>query len=214
VQLLQDGQRFVQHFQVPIRLSALHVYYSALPFTPKDTVFYHTFSDQSQDTMQVLSGTDFSWTNCLEILEGHINQVMSVAFSPDGNKVVSGSSDRTLRIWDVFTGDEICAPLEGHSDIVMSVTFSPDGSKVVSGSSDMTVRIWDVFTGAQISVPLEGHSDTVMSVTISLDGSKIVSGSSDRTLCIWDIFTGDRIGAPLEGHSDIVMSVDVCGLLP
>ena len=73
--------------------------------------------------------------------------VRSVAFSPDGKQVVSGSNDETVRLWDAATGAAL-QTLEGHTDAVNSVAFSPDGKQVVSGSWDKTVRLWDVATGA------------------------------------------------------------------
>jgi len=76
-------------------------------------------------------------------LEGHSDYVTSVAFSPDGSRIVSGSEDNTIRLWDAETGDPIGNPLEGHSDYVTSVAFSPDGSRIVSGSDDNTIRLWD-----------------------------------------------------------------------
>jgi WD40 repeat protein len=123
VQLLWDGQRLVQQFHDPIRLSALQVYYSAVPFTPKGMILYHMFSEQLQDTVQGLSGAGWPLRNCLKILEEHSSEVLSVAFSPDGSKVVSGSADNTLHIWDVATGAQTSAPLECHSGRVSSVAF-------------------------------------------------------------------------------------------
>ncbi|OQV10217.1 WD domain-containing protein, partial [Cladophialophora immunda] len=73
--------------------------------------------------------------------------VNNVVFSPDGSRVASGSDDKTVRVWDVQTG-ECQHTLEGHSDWVRDVVFSPDGSRVVSGSDDNTVRVWDLQTGA------------------------------------------------------------------
>ena len=82
-----------------------------------------------------------------EALRGHELWVHSVAFSPDGTQIVSGSSDKTIRVWDVVTGQQVGEALRGHKDIVHSVAFSPDGTHIVSGSNDNTIRVWDVVMG-------------------------------------------------------------------
>jgi WD40 repeat protein len=79
-------------------------------------------------------------------MEGHSHTVTSVAFSPNGVHVVSGSRDATVLIWDATTGAEV-TKIEGHSNSVTSVAFSADGARFVSGSEDKTVRIWDARTG-------------------------------------------------------------------
>ena len=141
------------------------------------------------------------------IPSGHNDVVGSIAFSPDGKKIVSGSNDRTICIWDAQTGTPIGELLRGHTNSVSSVSFSPDGTKIVSGSTDNTIRIWDAQTGAQIGEPLTGHTDSVSSVSFSPDGAKIASGSSDSTIRIWDAQTGTPIGEPLTGHKDPVNCV-------
>ena len=98
-------------------------------------------------------------------LEGHANSVASVAFSPDAKSVVSGSVDRTVRLWDAAT-DAPLQTLEGHSHLVRSVAFSSDGKSVVSGSVDRTVRLWDVAMGAPLQT-LEGHANSVASVAFT-----------------------------------------------
>jgi WD40 repeat protein len=76
-------------------------------------------------------------------LTGHTDWVNSVAFSPDGRLLASGSSDRTIKLWDVATGREV-RTLSGHTDIVTSVAFSPDGRLLASGSDDKTIKLWDI----------------------------------------------------------------------
>ena len=131
------------------------------------------------------SGTEIDYTKfqCLQNLMGHSDWVESVAYSPDGTKIISGSDDKTVKIWDANTG-ECLKTLEGHSNYVNSVAYSPDGSKIISGSNDDTVKIWDANTG-QCLKTLEGHLDNVRSVAFSPDGTKIISGSDDKTVKIW-----------------------------
>ena len=88
-----------------------------------------------------LNAQDVTKFKCLKTLEGHIEAVWSVAYSPDGTKFISGSHDQTIKIWDANTG-ECLKTLEGHSSYVGSVAFSPDGTKIISGSLDNTVKIW------------------------------------------------------------------------
>jgi hypothetical protein len=140
-------------------------------------------------------------------LRGHEDQVWSVAFSPDGRRIVSGSVDQTLRLWDAQTGQPIGEPLLGHEKYVWSVALSPDGNRIVSGSGDNTLRLWDAQTGQPFGDPLLGHEDQVSSVAFSPDGNRIVSGSADKTLRLWDAQTGQPIGKPLRGHENLVSSV-------
>lgn len=133
----------------------------------------------------------------------------SVSFSADGKCIVSGSADKTIRIWDVDTGELVVGPLEGHTYSVRSVGFSPDGKYVVSGSDDKTIRIWNAKTGESICEPIYGHTHVVRSVSFSPDGEKVVSGSNDGTVRVWYVATAEPIGEPFRGHTDWVTSVGV-----
>ena len=80
------------------------------------------------------------------MLEGHQNWVRACTFAPDGRRLVSGSYDRTLRLWDVDSG-ECLRVLEGHEGWVKACAFAPDGRRIVSGSGDRTLRLWDADSG-------------------------------------------------------------------
>ncbi|KAG5733032.1 hypothetical protein E4T56_gene3575 [Termitomyces sp. T112] len=131
-------------------------------------------------------------------------EVMSVAFSPDGIHIVSGSWDNTIYVWDSSTGAELLH-LTGHTSDVNSVAYSPDGIHIVSGSMDNTIYVWDSSTGAEL-LHLIGHTECVNSVAFSPDGTHIASGSWDKTICVWDSSTGAEI-LQLSGHTGGVNSV-------
>ncbi|KAF8638957.1 hypothetical protein AX14_010146, partial [Amanita brunnescens Koide BX004] len=181
--LVYDGHRFAQYFANTIKEHPLLIYTTALPFTPKNTSIFKIF--YRRGLPKVICGVDEMWSPELIQLQGHDGSVNSVAFSPDGTKIVSGSGDKTIRVWDASTGVEILPPLQGHDDWIRSVAFSPDGTKIISGSDDKTIRVWDASTGIEILPPLRGHDAWIHSVTFLPDGSKIISGSSDKTIRVW-----------------------------
>ena len=143
--------------------------------------------------------------NSLKICDPRLNYtepVQSIAFSPDGLMIVSGS--HTVRLWEVGTG-RLLRTLSGHSSYVWSVAFSPDGQTVASGSADNTVKLWEVVTRKLIRT-LSGHSNSVNSIAFSPDGQMIASGSRDHTVKLWEVGTG-RLLRTLSGHSDSVNSI-------
>jgi WD40 repeat protein len=131
-------------------------------------------------------------------LTGHSNSVNSVAISPDGQILVSGSDDKTIKIWQLSTGEELRI-LTGHSESVNSVAISPDGQTLLSGSRDNTIKIWRLSTGEELRT-LTVHSDSVNFVAISPDGQILVSSSHtvvsdiyDNTIKIWQLSTGREL---------------------
>ncbi len=130
-------------------------------------------------------------------LRGHAGTVRSIAFSPDGTRLASGSSDGTAKLWDTASGQEV-ATLRGHMTRVRYLAFSPDGTSIALVSLDKTVRLWNPTT-LQERVPLRGHTDNVLSLAFSPDGTRIVTASTDNTIKLWELATS-RVLATMRGH--------------
>ncbi len=116
-------------------------------------------------------------------MTGHSQSVNMVSFSPDGRFIVSASFDKSLRMWDGFTGDIIGRCL-GHVQSVYQISWSGDARMFVSGGKDSTLKVWDVYT-KKLMFDLPGHSDEVYAVDWSPNGQKVVSGGKDKLIKIW-----------------------------
>ncbi|WP_293334042.1 protein kinase [Microcoleus sp. CAWBG58] len=141
---------------------------------------------------------------CIHTLVGHSHAVTSVAFSPDGGTLASGSEDKTIEMWKLETGKRWYT-LTGHSDWVTSVAFSPDGATLASGGRDKTIQIWDLNKG-KWWYALRGHEDRVYAVAFSPDGQVLASGSRDKTVQLWNLNKGRPMSA-LSGHAGGVEAV-------
>jgi WD40 repeat protein len=155
-------------------------------------------------SVALAGNTDYVLTSCVgdgavriwvvkeaQFLRGHKPDVKAVAFSPDGERALSGGPDGELRLWDLQT----CKPirtLTGHTGAVRRVVFSADGRRALSGSYDNTMRLWDLETGKEIWT-FHGHTGWVHTVAFAPDGRHAVSGGWDETIRVWDLASGVEV---------------------
>lgn len=149
---------------------------------------------------------------CVYTLEGHTSSIRSLAMSPDGQILASGSDDKTLKLWHLATGREILT-FKGHSKPVYSVTFSPDGQILASGSEDKTIQLWHLETRQLLGTLtlggwFSGDTGCVSDVAITPDGQTLVSLSSGDTIKLWQIKTGKEI-CTLTGHTSWIYAIAI-----
>lgn len=146
----------------------------------------------------------------IRVLAGHTDVVSAIRISIDGKYLLSGSWDKSIRLWDLISGKELRS-FHGHNDQIKSVCFSPDGKYLLSGSQDQTLRLWEVASGREIRVFL-GHTSDVNSVCFSPDGRYALSGAGDigmdekHLIRLWEIDNGKEVKT-FQGHTHYVNSV-------
>ncbi|MFM7364745.1 MAG: protein kinase domain-containing protein [Cuspidothrix sp.] len=153
---------------------------NAVTFSANGQLLASASCDRTARVWQLKAGKYHLFTT----LTGHAWAVLTVAFSPTNhNLLATGSSDNTIKLWDVSTG-ELMGTLSDHSWSVVAVAFSSDGETLISGSWDKTIKIWQIKTNKKIA-SLTGHTDSISSVAMSQDGILIASGSRDKTIKLW-----------------------------
>jgi eukaryotic-like serine/threonine-protein kinase len=139
----------------------------------------------------------------LVVLRGHEAKVVTAAFSPSGERIVTTSDDKSARVWDIRSGQEL-AVLRGHGDAVVWARFNPSGDRIVTASLDKTARLWDAATGKELAV-LNGHEGKLRFAAFSPSGQHIVTASDDKTARLWETATGKAL-VILRGHEHFVVS--------
>ena len=140
----------------------------------------------------------------IKAFQGHKSNVTCVLFSADGKRILSGSEDKTIKLWEINSQKSI-KTFAGHQRDVNSVVFSTDEKIILSGSSDFTIRLWDICTGHVINT-LKGHTNSVTSAIFSSDETFILSGSMDSSVKLWNRSTGKLVKSYV-GHTQTVMKV-------
>jgi WD40 repeat protein len=160
---------------------------TAMSFSPDGWQIASSYSDDASiHILDTQSGIEM-----VAPLQGHDQEIITVAFSPCGNRIASGSFDATVRVWNLLS-DGKSLVLRGHEEYVNCVAFSHDGRRIASGSLDKTVRLWNATSGAQIIPALRGHKDSVVAVAFSPNGTMLAS-SDYACVCLWDVISSTRI---------------------
>ena len=133
--------------------------------------------------------------------------VLILEFSPDGKRLASGSKDKTVRLWDTDTNEEL-AVLQKHTGWINALAFSSDGKRLASGSTDKTVNLWDADTGELIAT-FTGHLNGIVALSFSPDGSTLASGSTDGTIKFWNTETKDLLPIRITEHAKWVKAVSI-----
>ncbi|MCF2147701.1 serine/threonine protein kinase [Desmonostoc muscorum LEGE 12446] len=161
---------------------------NSVAFSPQGQIIASASYDRTIRLWQISSQKEFKNCPCYTlsgILSGHAWAVLTVAFSPDGKVLATGSDDKTIKLWEVNTG-QLISTLSGHSWSVVSVAFTADGKTLISASWDKTVKLWKVSTAEEI-VTLCGHTDSVSAIAVSQVARLIASGSKDKTIKLWQL---------------------------
>lgn len=157
----------------------------------------------SSDSIITYTGNTVTGGDLVLTYRGHQNAVNSVAWSPDGTKIVSASSDGTVQVWNTQTGKTIIS--KDQRGIIATAAWSPDGKFIASGGSQKAVQVWNASDGRTIAT-YQGHRGAISSVAWSLDGKKIASASTDGTVQVWNALNGDHI-LTYKGHKGAVNSI-------
>lgn len=200
--LVRDSHRFILSARGVVERYPLQIYASALVFAPTGSLTRNAFKHEEPDWLAKKPLVDPDWSQCIQTLYGHFAHVTSVACSPSGTLIASGSWDHTIRIWEEESG-HVLNILEGHKDVVSSVGFSPDGRRIASASRNGTIIIWDVKTAECLrtfSISKDPKSRVVFSPT-----GQIAAKSEPGTLKIWDPHTGECLNSitSFDGRSPV-----------
>ncbi|MBE9127365.1 MULTISPECIES: serine/threonine-protein kinase [unclassified Coleofasciculus] len=162
---------------------------------------YGTWQLYQHEKLQVITSKTISLS---KQITGHTSFINYLKISPDGQTLFSASADKTIKIWNLGTGQEILT-LNGHTSSVNYLEISPDGQTLFSAGADKTIKVWNLGTGQEI-LTLNGHTSSVNYLEISADGQTLFSAGADKNIKVWNLSTDQEIRT-LSGHNSFVNSL-------
>ena len=152
-----------------------------------------------------LHESNFAYSDLSEsVFPEHLTNILSIAFSPDGQLLATGDASGEIRLWQI-ANHKLLLICKGHAGWIHSISFSPDSKLLSSGSSDQTIKLWNVSDGKCLKT-FSGHNQRVRSVAFSPDGRTLVSSSSDYSIRLWDVDRGKCLKV-FSGHTSYIWSV-------
>jgi len=201
--LLYDGYCFALSHRATIEAGALQVYYSALPFTPHDTLLYKTYAPEEAKSMHVLRGVPAEWSPCLASLEGGHGSITSVAYSHDGTLFALGFNSEFITVRAALAGELLSSFEYSAPQQILSLAFLPSDKYLVAGTTAGTIAQWSILT-ASIVQSYAGHTSSTTCVAVCAKAPNIMaSASKDATIRLWDVSTGECSGVLLCHDSPV-----------
>ena len=194
----QDGKIELGNIMTGERLATLSGHAGGI----QELLQFEVPPEENQELLQFEVNAD---ENQVQFIDGTPNSVLTLAFSPDGTKLASGSKDKTVRLWNTATNEELVT-LRKHASWINALAFSPNGKMLASGSADKTVQLWDTATGAHLATFAE-HIRGIAALAFSPDGRTLASGSMDGTIRFWNTTTRTPLPIRLTTHTEWVKAV-------
>ena len=208
---MATSRRFQSALEV---LDALNSALYARTKTPRiiPTKSLNQFLQAATPEVSPTSNSPIKNWRCIYTLKGHTQSIRSLALTPDGEILASASDDKTIKLWQLETGQELCT-LRAHSKSVCSIAISADGEIIASGSEDKTVKLWQLSTGMQIGTLTLGHwftrdSGCVYAVAMSSDAQILATLDNNGTLKLWNLKTGQEIHR-LQGDTSWIHAIAI-----
>lgn len=205
---LRDANSFVTSSHEIIEYNAAHIYLSALPFTPKDSLVRRTFLDLFTGLPSIETyGINDHAGRCVMVVAETDWSVKSVTYSPDSKVLALSLNDNTVRLWDARSGVEICRLSTGTGEEIRSIAFTPDGHCLTAGTENGNAFRWDTRTGRLLFSLHHQHTNKITTVVLSSDGGKIASAFDNRTIDVWSTDTDQLVCVLPGGHDGSVFAM-------